>query len=161
MFWFILGLITAIIFAIINVYEDPDTAGEQIKWFFKFLCAFEVCAFLCLLVSTGVVYAFSKVEDMETKVVYQYKLEAIDNKAFVQWGDENRLICLTEEGIIKTYDIDENWITVRVVREGEEPNVKRISYPKYKDWRTYITFGTLEDDDIIITLPKGVYKPIT
>lgn len=161
MFWFILGLVFAIIFSIINVYEEPDTVSEQIKWFFKFLCAFEVCTFLCLLVSTGVVYAFSNVEDMEVEVVYQYKLEAIDNEVFVQWSDENCLICLTEEGIIKTYDMDKSYITVRVAREGEEPNVKRISYPKYKDWRAYITFGTLEDDDIIITLPKGVYKPIT
>ena len=53
------------------------------------------------------------------------------------------------------------YITVHVVQEGEEPNVKCITYSKYNDWRAYLTFGTLKNDDIIITLPKGVYKPIT
>lgn len=159
MLWFILGFILAIIFAIINIFEDPDTANEQIKWFFKFLAFFEAAAFICLLLSTGIIYAFSNIENMETEIVYQYNLEAIDDKTFVYWGDENRLICLTEEGTIKTYNI--NYITVRVAREEEKPNIKRISYPKYNDWRDYLTFGTLEDDDIIITLPKGVYKPIT
>ena len=159
MFWFILGFILAIIFSIINIFEDPDTANKQIKWFFKFLTFFEAAAFICLLLSTGIIYAFSNIENMETEIVYQYNLEAIDDKTFVYWGDENRLICLTEEGTIKTYNI--NYITVRVAREEEKPNIKRISYPKYNDWRDYLTFGTLEDDDIIITLPKGVYKPIT
>lgn len=31
MFWFILGFILAIVFAIINIFEDPDTVNEQIK----------------------------------------------------------------------------------------------------------------------------------
>ena len=161
MLWFILGFIFAIIFAIINIFEDPDTANEQIKWFFKFLALFELCALICIVLSTMVVSVSSKVENMEKEIVYQYKLEAIDDETFVHWSDENYLICLTEDGVIRTYDMDKAYITVRVVQEGEEPNVERITYPKYNDWRAYITFGTLKMDDIIITLPKGVYKPIT
>lgn len=161
MFWFILGFIFAIIFTIINIFEDPDTANEQIKWFFKFLAVFEVCALICIVFSTMIVAISSEVEDMEKEIVYQYKLEAIDDETFVYWSDENYLICLTEYGIIRTYDMDKAYTTVRVVQEGEEPNVERITYPKYNDWRAYLTFGTLKNDDIIITLPKGVYKPIT
>jgi len=161
MFWFILAFILAVIFIIISIYEEPDTLSAQIGWFFKFLGLFEMCACVCLIVSTGLIYTFSNIENMETEVVYEYKLEAIEDNAFVHWGDENRLICLTEAGEIKTYNMDKNYITVRVVREGEVPNVKRITYPKYKGWRSYFTFRTLEDDDIIITLPKGIYKPIT
>ena len=161
MLWFILGFIFAIIFAIINIFEDPDTANEQIKWFFKFLALFEVCALMCIVFSTIIIATFSEVENMEKETVYQYKLEAIDDKTFVYWSNENYLICLTEDGVIRTYNMNKAYTTVRVVQEGEEPNVERISYPKYNDWRAYLTFGTLKMDDIIITLPKGVYKPIT
>lgn len=161
MFWFILGFFASVVFIIISIYEEPDTLSAQIGWFFKFLGMFEIFACLCAMVSTGLVYAFTEKENMESEIVYEYKLESIEDNAFVRWGDENRLICLTENGDIKTYDMTNKCIKVRVVRDGEVPNVKRITYPKFKGWLAWIALGTLEDDDIIITLPKGVYKPIT
>ena len=103
----------------------------------------------------------SSKEHSVIEVENYHELKPMSEDTYIQWGSDNSAIVLLDNGYYQTYELDNSSVFIKTCADGEVPNVKTINYKKYNDYRQWICLGNILSDETIITLPPGIYKPIT
>lgn len=165
MIFFLIAILITIIYSI-NQYVKYYKFSEIWKWFkAEFLwAAFCLCG-VALILSTMFSIACldfpGSKEHSIIEVENYHELKPISENTYIQWGSDNSAIILLDNGYYQTYKLDNTSVFIKACSDGEVPNVKTINYTKYNDYRQWLCLWNALSDEIFITLPPGVYKPVT
>lgn len=103
----------------------------------------------------------SSKEHSVTKIENYHELKPMSEGTYVQWGADNSIVVLLDNGYYQTYNLDNVSTFIKTCADDETPNVKTINYTKYNDYRQWLCLWNAISDETFIMLPPGVYKPIT
>lgn len=165
MIFFLIAAVVTIIYSI-NQYVKYYNFSKIWKWFkTEFLyTAFCTCAIALILSALLAVINCEIPSSKEHSVIEienYHELKPISDNTYIQWGSDNSAIVLLDNGYYQTYELDNSSVFIKTCADGEVPNVKTINYTKYDDYRQWFCLWNALDSETFITLPPGVYKPIT
>lgn len=128
------------------------------------MTAFSTCA-VALMISCLLTKIYCDVPSSKEHSVIEvenyHELKPMSEDTYIQWGSDNSAIVLLDNGYYQTYELDNSSVFIKTCADGEVPNVKTINYKKYNDYRQWLCLWNDLSDETIITLPPGIYKPIT
>lgn len=165
MIFFLIAIAITIVYSI-QQYIKYYSFSEIWDWFkAEFLwMAFATCA-VALMISglLAVIYCGvpSGKEHSVIEIENYHELKPISEDTYIQWGSDNSAIVLLDNGYYQTYKLDNNSVFIKSCADNEVPNVKTINYTKYDDYRQWLCLWNALNSETFITLPPGVYKPIT
>ena len=165
MIFFLIAIAITIVYSIYQ-YVKYYNFSKIWKWFkAEFLwMAFATCA-VALIISglLAVIYCEvpSSKEHSVIEVENYHELKPMSDNTYIKWGNDNSAIVLLDNGYYQTYKLDNVSIFIKTCANGETPNVKTINYTKYDDYRQWLCLWNALNSETFITLPPGIYKPIT
>lgn len=165
MIFFLIAITITIVYSIYQ-YVKYYNFSKIWRWFKNevFFTLFSTCA-VALMISglLAVIYCDvpSSKEHSVIEVENYHELKPMSEDTYIQWGSDNSVIVLLDNGYYKTYELDNSSVFIKTCVDGEVPNVKTINYKKYNDYRQWLCFWNALSDETIITLPPGICKPIT
>lgn len=165
MIFFLIAIVIAIIYSI-NQYVKYYRFSEIWDWFkAEFLWATFCLCGVALVVSGMFSIACLDFSDSKEHSVIEvenyHELKPISEDTYIQWGSDNSAVVLLDNGCYQTYKLDNTSVFIKACSDGEVPNVKTINYTRYDDYRQWFCLWNALCDEIFITLPPGIYKPIT
>ena len=165
MIFFLIAIAITIVYSI-HQYIKYYSFSEIWDWFkSEFLwTAFCTCA-VAFIISGLLSIIYCEIsgskEHSITEIENYHELQPMSDDAYIQWGSDNSAIGLLDNGYYQTYKLDNKSIFIKTCTDGEVPNVKTINYTKYNDYRGWLCIWNALNSETFITLPPGVYKPIT
>lgn len=165
MIFFLIAIAITIVYSI-QQYIKYYSFSKIWNWFkAEFLwMAFATCA-VALMISglLAVIYCEvpSSKEHSVIEVENYHELKPMSDNTYIKWGNDNSAIVLLDNGYYQTYKLDNVSVFIKTCANDETPNVKTINYTKYNDYRQWLCLWNAVNDETFITLPPGVYKPIT
>lgn len=110
-----------------------------------------VCGLFCLLGSDDV--------GVNAYIKYDYDLIPISEEEFVHFNKNNTIVVRYDDGNIASYRL-ENCI-IDAVEGDEVPHIYNKKVTSYSDFRVAFNMIPLIPERTFITLPTGIFKPIT
>lgn len=165
MIFFLIAIVITIMYSIYRYIKYYDFS-EIWQWFKNevFYTLFATCA-VALIISGLLAVIYCEVSDSKENSVIEienyHELQPFSEDTYIQWGTDNSIIVLLDNGYYQTYNIDNSTVFIKVCAEDEIPNVKTLHYKKYSDYRQWLCLWNAISDEIYITLPPGISKPIT
>ena len=165
MIFFLIAAAITIVYSI-HQYVEGYNFSEIWDWFkAEFLwMAFCTCA-VALMISGLLAVIYCDIPDSKEhstiEVENYHELQPMSEDTYIQWGTDNSVVVLLDNGYYQTYNIDNSTVFIKVCADGEVPNVKTINYKKYNDYRKWLCLWNALSDETFITLPPGISKPIT
>lgn len=165
MIFFLIAIAITIVYSI-QQYIKYYSFSEIWDWFKAEFLWTAVCTCMAAIAISGlfaVVYCGipDSKEHSAIEVENYHELKPMSEDTYIQWGSDNSAIVLLDNGYYQTYKLDNNSVFIKTCVDGEVPNVKTINYTKYDDYRQWLCLWNALDSETFITLPPGVYKPIT
>ena len=165
MIFFIIAIVITIMYSIYR-YVKYYSFSEIWDWFKSevFFTLFATCAVaLCISGFLSIIYC--EVSDSKENSVVEienyHELHSFSEDTYIQWGADNSVVVLLDNGYYQTYNLDNNTVFIKVCTEDEVPNVKTLHYKEYNDYRKWLCLWNAISDETYITLPPGISKPIT
>lgn len=164
MIWFIIAILFAVGYSFHEYFKYYN--HRMIKKWLKNELLYGLIVFILLafLISSlcSVIYSGpnSKTHS-EYETIESYNLKPISETDYVQWCNDSSIVVLLDNGYYQTYKLDNPLIFIKTCVDNETPNVKTIKYTKFNDYRQWFILFNGIGKEIIITLPSGIYKPIT
>lgn len=165
MIFFLIATAITIAYSI-HEYIKYYKFSEIWDWFkHEFLwAAFCTCA-VALMISGMLAIIYCEVPDGKEhsviKIENYHELKPFSEDTYIQWGADNSIVVLLDNGYYQTYNLDNKTVFIKTCADDETPNVKTIKYTKYNDYRQWLCLWNALSDETFITLPPGIYKPIT
>ena len=165
MIFFLIAAVITIAYSIYQ-YIKYYSFSEIWKWFEGEFLAAAISTCAIALIISGLLAAIycgvpSSKEHSVIEVENYHELKPMSEDTYIQWGSNNSAIVLLDNGYYQTYELDNNSVFIKTCADGEVPNVKTINYTKYNDYRQWLCLWNALNSETIITLPPGIYKPIT
>lgn len=165
MIFFMIAIVITIVYSIYQYVKYYDFS-EIWDWFKGevFLSLFTTCA-IALMISgfMAIIYCetSSSKENSTIEVENYHELQPFSGDTYIQWGADNSVVVLLDNGYYQTYNLNNSTVFIKVCAEDEVPNVKTLHYKEYTDYRWWLCLWNAISDETYITLPPGVSKPIT
>lgn len=165
MIFFLIAAAITIVYSIYQ-YVKYYNFSKIWKWFKTEFLWSAICSCMVALVISGLlsVIFISAPDSKEHSIIEienYHELKPMAEDTYIQWGSDNSAIVLLDNGYYQTYELNNSSVFIKTCADGEVPNVKTINYTKYNDYRQWFCLWNEIDDETFITLPPGIYKPIT